>query len=97
MISSLSDSWSFAVVAFRLLTAIHPLVGDLVSDGDPELEEKALEGELPWIDHQLMQGIEHLMVYRRDLVLIKPLKDLFERCFNAGLDRPEMRPSLSEG
>ena len=96
MISSLSDSWSFAVVAFRLLTAIHPLVGDLVSDGDPELEEKALEGELPWIDHPTDARNRASHGLPRDLVLIKPLKDLFERCFNAGLDRPEMRPSLSE-
>ena len=96
MISSLSDSWSFAVIAFRLLTAIHPFMGDLVSDGEPELEEKALQGKLPWVDHP--DDTSNAVSYGlpRDLVLLNPLITLFDRCFNAGRDQPEKRPSLAE-
>jgi serine/threonine protein kinase len=50
-INTLTDSWSFAVMAYRLLTLVHPLKGDVVLDGEPKLEESALRGEFPWVDH----------------------------------------------
>lgn len=45
--TSLSDAWAFAVLAFNALTLLHPLCGDLVRDGEPELEEQALTGQVP--------------------------------------------------
>lgn len=96
MISSLTDSWSFSVVAFRLLTALHPLIGDMVSDGEPSLEEDALSGKLPWIDHPDNRSNEATSGLPRELVLLQPLKALFEQCFNVGKDEPGKRPSLSE-
>jgi serine/threonine protein kinase len=96
MVNSLTDSWSFGIIAFRLLTAIHPFIGDVVSDGEPELEDSAYRGELPWIEHpddysnQSEQGIP------RSLVILKPLAELFEQCFNIGRDEPISRPSLSQ-
>lgn len=96
MISSLTDSWSFSVIAFRLLTALHPLIGDMVSDGEPSLEDDALSGKLPWIDHPDDRSNEATSGLPRDLVLLKPLKELFEKSFNAGKDEPGQRPSLSE-
>ncbi|TOM80986.1 protein kinase, partial [Vibrio parahaemolyticus] len=50
MLSSLTDCWSFAIIAYQLLTHNHPLKGDLVNDGEPEMEEEALRGEHPWIN-----------------------------------------------
>ena len=47
----MSDCFSFAVLAYELLTLNHPLIGDYVSEGEPELEEQALKGKLPWVDH----------------------------------------------
>lgn len=96
MISSLSDSWSFAVIAFRLLTALHPFMGDLVSHGEPELEEEALQGRLPWVDHPNDRSNAVSYGLPRDLVLLKPLINLFEKCFNVGRDKQENRPSLAE-
>jgi len=96
MINSLTDSWSFAVVAFRLLTAIHPFIGDLVNDGEPELENEALKGALPWVDHLEDRTNQASVGLPRELVLLKPLADLFEQCFNTGRDLPGRRPSLSE-
>lgn len=49
--STLSDAFSFAVVAFEILTLNHPFKGDMVIDGEPELEEAAYRGELPWINN----------------------------------------------
>jgi serine/threonine protein kinase len=96
MISSLTDGWSFAVIAYRLLTALHPFIGDMVEDGEPELEEAALAGKLPWVDHPVDQRNKSSHGLPRDSVLLNPLKDLFERCFNAGRDAPEQRPSMDE-
>jgi len=96
MISALTDSWSFSVIAFRLLTALHPLIGDMVSDGEPSLEDDALSGKLPWVDHPEDRSNEATSGLPRDLVLLKQLKALFEKSFNAGKDEPEQRPSLSE-
>ena len=47
-----SDMWAFAVLCYQTLTLNHPLIGDMVDDGEPELEEKAYRGELPWVNSQ---------------------------------------------
>ena len=96
MVSSLTDGWSFAVIAYRLLTALHPFIGDMVGDGEPELEEAALAGQLPWVDHPHDQSNNSSFGLPRHSVLLKPLKDLFEQCFNVGRDVPEWRPSMAE-
>lgn len=41
-INTLTDSWSFAVMAYRILTLVHPLKGGVVLEGEPEREEAAL-------------------------------------------------------
>jgi serine/threonine protein kinase len=99
-VSSLTDSWSFAVIAMKLLTTNHPFVGDVVDNGTPEDEEKAFAGEFPWIYHpsDFSNSLDEdspkgLPI---ELVALKPLKILLERCFNAGKKEPLIRPSLSE-
>lgn len=95
-IDSLSDSWSFAVIAFQLLTLQHPFKGDLVNDGEPEIEELALRGELPWIDHPSDSSNQSSHGLPRELMLTKRLQALFEQCFNAGRDLKENRPTMSD-
>ena len=95
-ISTLTDSWSFAVLAFRLLTLEHPMKGDQVQEGEPELAEAALRGELPWVDHPsdhrniLTRGIP------RELVIQSSTRVLFEKTFATGLGDPASRPDLGE-
>jgi serine/threonine protein kinase len=36
--TTMSDCFSFAVLSYELLTRNHPLIGDYVSEGEPELE-----------------------------------------------------------
>lgn len=95
-INTLTDSWSYAVMAYRLLTLVHPFKGDVVLEGEPEREEAALRGELPWVDHPVDRSNALSIGLPRELTLNAPLRALFERCFNAGLNNPGERPSLSE-
>lgn len=95
-ISTLTDSWSFAVIAFRLLTLEHPLKGNIVVDGEPEIEERALRGGLPWIDHPEDRtnalepnGLRHVVIEPGTL-------RLFNHCFGDGLVNPGLRPSMAE-
>ncbi|EIM98057.1 putative kinase [Paraburkholderia hospita] len=95
-INTLTDSWSFAVMAFRTLMLVHPFKGDAVLDGEPELEEAALRGERPWVDHPTDRSNALSTGLSREAFLNAPLRSLFERCFNAGLNAPGERPGMSE-
>lgn len=95
-INTLTDSWSFAVLTYRFLTLAHPLKGDGVLDGEPEVEESALRGELPWVDHATDRSNSLTIGLPREITLNAALKALFEQCFNVGLNTPGERPSLNE-
>jgi DNA-binding helix-hairpin-helix protein with protein kinase domain len=93
-INSLTDSWSFGVLAFQLMTMLHPFKGDMV-DEDAEREEQALCGHLPWIDHpDERQNACSVGLPRTDLLTIR-LRALFEQCFNPGRDEPGERPTMA--
>jgi DNA-binding helix-hairpin-helix protein with protein kinase domain len=90
---SLTDAWSFATIAFETLCVLHPFVGDIVHDGEPELEEKAFRGELPWVDdpsgeNEATRGIP------RDMVLSTQLQELAERCFGTSRTDRLARPGV---
>ena len=93
--SSLSDSHAFAVIAFETLVLVHPLLGDLVREGEPGMEEQAFAGCLPWIDaaddsNRSSDGIP------RDIVLSPRLQADFSRTFGPGLSDPDKRPGLAQ-
>jgi len=94
--TSLSDAWSFAVLVYQTLTLTHPFIGDVVSDGEPELEEEALAGEWPWVGclddkkNACSTGlpIEHVLGTR--------LLELARRTFEDGIADHKARPSISK-
>lgn len=92
---TLTDAHAFAVIAFQTLAQVHPLLGDAVTDGEPELEEQALRGELPWIDHPEDEGNRSSVGLPRQLVLSARLRELCQQAFSPGLRDRTVRPGLT--
>lgn len=95
-VSTLTDVFAFAVLAFHVLVLAHPFKGDLVRK-DPDRELDAFEGRLPWIDdpaddRNRATGNSRL----REIVLTPGLLRLFRRAFEEGLRDPVTRPSMAE-
>jgi DNA-binding helix-hairpin-helix protein with protein kinase domain len=95
-ISTYTDVWSFAVIAFQLLTLLHPFKSGQLVDSDSDLEENAFRGELPWVDHDSDDRNRASEGIPREAVLTEQLSALFQRCFNEGLLQPERRPPMAE-
>lgn len=91
--SSLSDNYAFAVLCFKVLSLVHPFLGDYVNEGEPELEEAAFAGEIPWIEdpddatNRTGHGVP------REWVLSNRLRALFEKAFGVGRQDRLKRPS----
>ena len=93
--TSMTDAYSFASVAYELLTLNHPLIGDFVANGDPELEEQAFRGELPWVEDEEDDRNAHSGGLPSDKVIFPSLKKLFIKTFSGTRD-PWLRPSMQE-
>lgn len=96
LLSSLTDSWSFAVIAYQLLTHNHPFKGELVSDGEPEEEEAALRGAHPWINDSQDDANQCFANLPIQLIEHSRLPELFRRCFEQGRHSASERPSMAE-
>ena len=94
--NSLTDAHAFAVVAFFTLTGIHPLIGDMVEEGPPELEEQAFCGGFPWIEHPDDTENASSKGVPRGLVLSPRMRKLFHQTFSAGMKNPLERPGVAE-
>ena len=71
-------------------------MGDMVNDGEPELETEALEGRLPWIDDPEDDKNSTTQGFPRDIVLSPYLIELSKKCFGIGLNQPKKRPGVGQ-
>jgi DNA-binding helix-hairpin-helix protein with protein kinase domain len=94
-VNTLTEAYALAVLAFQVLTATHPLIGDYVHDGEPEREQEAFEGRLPWIDDPTSDLNRSRFGIDRSIVLSPRLTKLFEETFGPGLTNPLLRPGIS--
>lgn len=95
-VNSLTDAHAFAVMAFRTLSLVHPLMGDQVVDGEPEFEEEALGGKRAYVDHPEDASNRTSRGIPRAIVLSKLLGELCRRTFVDGLRDPMKRPGIVE-
>ena len=93
--NTLGDAHAFAVLAFETLALVHPLLGDAVQDGEPEMEERAFAGCLPWIDAAGDDSNRSSDGIPREIVLSRILREDFSRAFGPGLSDPDERPGLA--
>ena len=100
-----SDCHAFAVVAFYLLSLIHPFVGkkvDGTDDGDwadeenddEDVEDKAYAGLFPWVDDQGDDSNSSDSGLPRSLLFTEKLTTLFEGTFGQGRTSPLLRPTI---
>lgn len=99
------DCHSFAVVAFFLLSLIHPFIGKKVdgtedsdwadneNDGE-DIEEKAYAGFFPWVDDPNDDSNSSDSGLPRSLLLTKKMSTLFESTFGPGRIFPSSRPTI---
>lgn len=96
-VNCLTDAWSFAVIAFELLTHQHPFKGLFVDDGEPEVvEQQAFEGLLPWVYDSEDLSNESVGGLPLEFVANSKIIELFKQCFEEGKHNPLKRPSLSQ-
>jgi hypothetical protein len=99
--TTLSDAWSFGVLAFWTLCQTHPMLGDLVEAGDWEdevdLEEQAMLGLLPWI-HDPDNDANHgeAGIFPRELAMSGALAELAQRAFGPSRLDVAQRPGVTE-
>ncbi len=100
-----SDCHAFAVVAFYLLSLIHPFIGKKVDgtdkgdwadeeNDDEDIEDKAYAGQLPWVDDQNDDSNSSDSGLPRALILTEKLSTLFESTFGPGRTTPYLRPTI---
>jgi DNA-binding helix-hairpin-helix protein with protein kinase domain len=94
-VNTLTDAHALAVMVFKALTLVHPLCGDRVTEGEPELEDRAMAGQLPWIEHTTDTTNRSRAGLPRDVVLSDRLLELCRECFENGMQDATRRPSVS--
>ncbi len=86
-----TDSFSFSVIAYQLLTLNHPFIGDYVNSGDPELEDKAYASSIPWINNTTDKTNQSSVGYNQSitvpLLMMTEFKNTFEINLNNKLKR----------
>ncbi len=100
-----TDCHAFAVVAFYLLSLIHPFVGKKVDgtdegdwadeeNDDEDIEDKAYAGLFPWVDDQDDDSNSSDSGLPRSLLLTEKLTALFEGTFGPGRTFSLLRPTI---
>lgn len=96
------DVYSFAVLAYYLLTLTHPMVGDMVNNNEawdldsPDMMEKAYAGLLPWVNHYKDKRNKSSTGLPHHISVTNRLFELFRRTFEEGINHPVKRPTVDE-
>lgn len=89
-----SDIFSAAIIAFKLLVLHHPFVGDVISQGTAEDEERA---EKIQTDYIFKEGTDNYstedLCTRFEELTTPEIRKLFMRTFTDGVKNPLLRPT----
>ena len=105
--STRTDAYSFAVLAFKLLSLVHPFDGKKLQGGDDDwacetdeyssgmsLEDQAQAGLLPYVDDPDDDSNRNGSGLPRTLILPEKLQQLFNHTFNKAQTNPWKRPLM---
>ncbi len=96
-ITTESDIFSAAVIAFQLLTLCHPFIGDEIEEGTSDDETRALEIKTDYI---FKSGTSNTSSYALapyfEQLTTPEIRHLFERTFDVGKHHPSLRPTAEE-
>ena len=96
-LSSETDIFSAAIIAFQILTLQHPFIGDEIENGTPEGEEAALEIKTDYIfKKDTTNTSSYGLTNKFEEITTKEIRELFYRTFVAGKDNPSLRPTAEE-
>jgi len=96
-VNTLSDTYSYAILLFKLLTVCHPFIGDAAEDMNPEYVcRKVNNGEFDYIGDPNSVENKNSIFSNTEVFLTEELKMLFVRMFVDGKNHPEKRPTLME-
>lgn len=97
VVNTLSDTYAYAVLLFKVLTSCHPFIGDDAEEANPEMVCRQVNcGELPYIGDPNSQDNKNSIYEETQVFLTEELKNLFLRMFVDGKLNPEKRPTLLE-
>lgn len=96
-ITTESDIFSAAVIAFQLITLWHPFIGDEIEKGTPDDETRALEIKTDYIFKSGTSNTSSYALTPQFEDLTTPeIRHLFERTFDEGKEYPALRPTAEE-
>ena len=106
-----TDCWAFSVMAFKLLSLIHPFIGKKVNgtdedeggwdddsvanDDSNDLENRAYSGEFPFVDDEEDDNNACEDGLPRELILTPELKTLYQETLGYGRTNPHRRTTMS--
>ena len=90
-----SDVYCLALLSLEILTLWFPLFGDEIRAGDPELEEPALAGHVPWIHDREDPSNAAARAAPADEFLGRELEWLARRALEEGRLEPTARPTAA--
>lgn len=95
--STVTDTYSYAVLLFKMLTTCHPFIGDEAEDVNPELVQQAIDtGRYEYIGNPNSTENKNSNFENTQVFLTEDLKQLFTRTFVDGKFESSKRPTLME-
>ena len=95
--STVTDTYSYAVLLFKLLTTCHPFIGDSAEDENPECVQIAVDtGKMAYIGDDDSSDNKNSNFEHTKVFLTEELSELFRRTFVEGKMDSSRRPTLLE-
>lgn len=95
--NTVTDTYSYAVLLFKMLTTCHPFIGDEAEDENPEkLQEEVDTGKKAYIGDPDSTENKNSNFENTKIFLTEELTELFRRTFVDGKLESSRRPTLME-